>query len=76
MVELNEYFCESFYVVRWLDFICKFHGCSIKATKSFTQSFNGTKVLVGDIELSITKEIISQATGLPTAREKWHKTLC
>ena len=72
-VDLDEQMCDIFSVVGWLEFIHKFHGHRMKATKAFAQSFDGTIVQVGDHEFSIIEEFIAQATGLVASGERWHK---
>jgi hypothetical protein len=41
--------------------------------KSFTLTFDGCRAKVGDIQLEITEEFLSEATGLPLTDQKWFK---
>jgi hypothetical protein len=41
--------------------------------KEFAQTFYGYREKVGDIQLEVTEEFISEATGLPSTGHKWFK---
>jgi len=43
--------------------------------KEFTLTFDGCRAKVGDIQLEITEEFLSEATGLPLNGQKWFKNL-
>jgi hypothetical protein len=43
--------------------------------KEFSLTFDGCRAKVGDIQLEITKKILSEATGLPLTGQKWFKNL-
>jgi hypothetical protein len=58
---------------RWLSFIRKFDGLNIVVARQFALSFDGGRAKVGDLQLEITEQSISLATGLPVNREKWSK---
>jgi hypothetical protein len=45
----------------------------LKAAQEFTLSFDGCQAKVGDIQVEITKEFLSQETGLPLSGKKWFK---
>ena len=47
---------------RWLPFLGKFSGFNIKSTTAFSSTFDGNISLIGDVELKITEEFVSQAT--------------
>jgi hypothetical protein len=57
----------------WLSFIRKFDGFNIVVARQFALSFDGGKAKVGDLQLEITEQSLSQATGLPVKGEKWSK---
>ena len=59
--------------VGWLGFLQRFSGFSIAASKAFGALFHGVNAQVGDIELRLTEEFISQAIGLPQIGERWYK---
>ena len=51
--------------VGWLGFLQKFSGFNVATSMVFATSFDGIKAQVGDIELSLTEEFVSQAIALP-----------
>ena len=57
----------------WLSFIRKFDGFNIVVARQFALSFDGGRAKVGDLQLEITEQSISLATGLPVKGEKWSK---
>ena len=46
----------------WLRFIEKFNGFHKEITKSFAQSFDGTKVEIEDIKFAVTESFMAEAT--------------
>ena len=56
-----------------IPFLHKFLGYNMEVTKQFVETFDGNKAQIGNLTLSITKEFISQVTGLPQVGEKWFK---
>ena len=59
--------------VGWLRFLQNFYDFNVAVFKVFAESFDGVNAWVGDIELRLTKEFISQAIGLPKTGERWYK---
>jgi hypothetical protein len=57
----------------WLSFIRKFDGFNMIVARQFALSFDGGRAKVGDLQLEITEQSISSATGLPVIGEKWSK---
>jgi hypothetical protein len=57
----------------WDIFIKKFKGYNLHVAKEFTQTFDGCREKVGDIQLEVTEEFLSEATGLPLSGQKWFK---
>ena len=51
----------------------KFHGYTSRVIEAFSNSFDRRKVVVGDIELLLTEEFVSQATELLATGERWYK---
>jgi len=47
---------------RWLCFIEKFNSYHKEITKSFSRSFDGMEVEIGDIKFAVTKSFIAEAT--------------
>ena len=57
----------------WLEFLRKIFGFNMVVSKTFAESFDGVNAHVGDVELRLTKEFISQAIGLPQTSKRWYK---
>jgi hypothetical protein len=57
----------------WDMFIEKFQGYNLRVAKEFSLTFDGCRAKVGDIQLEITEEFLSEATGLPLTGQKWFK---
>jgi hypothetical protein len=43
--------------------------------QAFTQTFDGTRDKIGDLQLEVTKGLIAEATGLPQEGHRWFKNL-
>ena len=56
-------------------FIKKFQGYNLQVEKEFTITFYGYRAKVGDLQLEITKDFLSEATGLPLIGQNWFKNL-
>lgn len=50
---------------RWLRFIQKFKGYNKKIINTFSRSFNGLEVEVGDLKFIVIEASIAAATELP-----------
>jgi hypothetical protein len=59
----------------WDMFIKKFQGYNLQVAKEFTLTFDGYREKVGDLQLEITEDFLSEATGLPLTGQKWFKNL-
>ena len=59
--------------VGWLGFLHKFSGFNLAVFRAFAASFDGIKAQIGDVELRLTEEFVSQAIGLPRVSERWYK---
>jgi hypothetical protein len=57
----------------WISFIRKFDGFNISVARQFALSFDGCRAKVGDVQLEITEQSLSLATGLPVKGQKWSK---
>jgi hypothetical protein len=44
-----------------------------KSAQEFSLTFDGCRAKVGDIQLEITEEFLSEATSLPLTGQKWFK---
>jgi hypothetical protein len=49
----------------WDIFIKKFKGYNLLLAKEFFQTFDGYRENFGDVQLEVTEEFLSEATGLP-----------
>ena len=59
--------------VGWLRFLQKLYGFNLAISRAFAASFDGIKAQIGDVELKLTEEFVSRATGLPWVGERWYK---
>jgi hypothetical protein len=57
----------------WLTFIQRFEGFNLFVAHQFTLTFDGCRAKVGDIQLEISEEFISSATGLAATGQRWFK---
>jgi len=56
-----------------LQFIEKINGFHRDVKKTFARSFDGNEAEIGDIKITITESMITEATKLPRNGEKWFK---
>jgi hypothetical protein len=56
-------------------FIKKFQGYNSQLAKYFSLTFDGCRAKLGDIQLDITEEFLSEATGLTLTGQNWFKNL-
>ena len=59
--------------IGWLGILQKFSGFNLAISRAFVASFDGIKAQIGDVELRLTEEFVSQAIGLPLIGEHWYK---
>jgi hypothetical protein len=57
----------------WHLFIEKFKGFNLRVAQEFALTFDGCRENIGDVQLEVTEDFLSQATGLPAVRQKWFK---
>ena len=57
----------------WSVFIEKFKGFNMRVAQEFLLTFDGCRAKIGDMQLEVTEEFLSQATGLPAVGKKWFK---
>jgi hypothetical protein len=57
----------------WDMFIKKFQGYNLQVAKEFALTFDGYIEKVGDIQLEVTEDFLSEAIGLLLTGEKWFK---
>jgi hypothetical protein len=57
----------------WRVFIEKFEGFNLRVAQEFTLTFDGCREKIGDVQLELNEDFISQATGLPAVGQKWFK---
>jgi len=59
--------------VGWLYLIENFNSYDKEITKSFSRSFDGMEVEIGDIKFAVIESFIAEATKLPMLGERWFK---
>jgi hypothetical protein len=57
----------------WLIFLRKFQGFNLQTAQEFAFSFDGCRAKVGDVQLEVTEDFLSQAIGLPASGQRWFK---
>jgi hypothetical protein len=57
----------------WDAFIKRLEGYNLHVAKEFAQTFDGCREKIGDIQLEVTEEFVSEAIGLLSTGEKWFK---
>jgi hypothetical protein len=57
----------------WLMFVQRFEGFHLFVAQQFTLTFDGCRANVGDIQLELSEEFISSATGLASTGQRWFK---
>jgi hypothetical protein len=57
----------------WHLFIEKFKGFNLRVAQEFALNFDGCREKIGDVQLEVTEEFLSQAMGLPAVGQKWFK---
>lgn len=58
-----------FQIAKWFNLFRKFIGYDYGMTRSFTKSFDGNRVKLGNLVFDVTKEFIFKSAGLPMTRE-------
>jgi hypothetical protein len=49
----------------WVRFIKLFEGFNLEVAQAFSQTFDGAKAKIGDLQLEVTEDSIAEATGFP-----------
>jgi hypothetical protein len=57
----------------WRVFIEKFEGFNLRVAQEFALTFDGCREKIGDVQLEVNEDFISQATSLPAVGKKWFK---
>jgi hypothetical protein len=57
----------------WLVFIRKFQGFHLQIAQELSFSFDGCREKVVDVQLEVTEDFLSQATGLLASSQRWLK---
>ena len=58
---------------RWYDFVTKLNGENYGVSRTFTLSFDGVQVQLGDLKFEVTEQSIVEALSLPQTGECWYK---
>jgi hypothetical protein len=59
----------------WVKFIQSFEGFNLEVAQDFSQTFDGTKAKIGDLQLEVSEDSIAEATGLSQEGDRWFKNL-
>jgi hypothetical protein len=62
-------------VFGWVKFIQSFEGFNLEVAQDFSQTFDGTRAKIGDLQLQVSEESIAEATGLSREGDRWFKNL-
>ena len=54
-------------------FIKKFQGFNLQVAQEFALTFDDYREKIGDVQLEVTEEFLSQATRFPAVGQKWFK---
>lgn len=57
----------------WCVFVEKFEGFNLTVAQEFALTFDGCRAKIGDVQLELNEDFISQATDLPVVGQKWFK---
>jgi hypothetical protein len=57
----------------WGVFIEKFEGFNLRVAHEFALTFNSYRTKIGDMQLEVNEDFISQVTSLPAVGQKWFK---
>jgi hypothetical protein len=57
----------------WRVCIEKFKGFNLRVSQEFALTFDDCRAKIGDVQLELNEDFISQATGLPVEGKKWFK---
>ena len=57
----------------WLTFVQRFEGFNLFVAQQFALNFDGCRAKIGDIQLEVSEEFISSATGLVAMGQRWFK---
>ena len=57
----------------WYDFVTKFSGDNYGVSRTFSLSFDGIQVQLGDFQFEVIEQSIVEALSLPQTGERWYK---
>ena len=72
--DIHESCMEIFENKQWVTFFEKFDGNNEHVSLAFTETFDGEKVVVGNLHFRLSEDILAQITGLPQQGERFFKT--
>jgi hypothetical protein len=59
----------------WVKFIQSFEGFNLEVAQAFAKTFDGTRAKIGDIQLQVNEESITEATSLSQEGDRWFKNM-
>jgi hypothetical protein len=59
----------------WDRFIRLLEVFNLKVAQAFSQTFDGTKAKIGDLQMEVTEDFIAEAMGLPQKGARWFKNI-
>lgn len=74
LIDANTTLCLKLQQIGWLNFIQKFHGHNLEVARQFAATFDGKRDVIGNLDLPVSRQSISEATGLLDEGEEWFKT--
>jgi hypothetical protein len=72
-IKANPTVMEIFEQAGWLGFLEQFQGSDNKLAMKFAQTFDGYQTMVKRLNITVSKESISQITHLARQGERWYK---
>lgn len=57
----------------WYHFLSKFSGENYGVARIFVETYKGDKVVIGSLDFTVNRDLISEETGLPQIGENWFK---
>ena len=72
--DIHDSFLEIFENKQWVTFFEKFNGHNEQASLAFAETFDGERVIVGNLHFRLSEDILAQVTSLPQQGERFFKT--
>ena len=72
--DIHENCMEIFEKKQWVTFFEKFDGHNNHVSLAFAETFDGERVIVGNLNFRLSEDILAQIIGLPQQGERFFKT--